>query len=206
MCTANTDIALERRVQDKQHSQADGWWCFCTTCCCSSPCSHRPVLLPALQPGSRKEQKAAKARTERQEQVELHNPADNILPALRRAGGCDARVGLSERGQQVLGGKENQRERAQKEHMEERGEKKQHEEEAVSDGLPAVFQDRDFSFPKIIFSDCDWWPPISFESSLLVSGMWEKEPRKSVCTPACFPCKQLLLVCGIFTNKLQTAT
>lgn len=59
---------------------------------------------------------------------------------------------------------------------------------------------------KSIFSDCDWWPPISFESGLLVSGMWEKEPRKEICTPACFPCKQLLLVCSIFTNKLQTAT
>lgn len=118
MCTASTDIALERRVQDKQRSQADGW-CFCRTCCCSSPCFHRPVLLPALQPGSRKEKKAAKGRMESEEQVELHNPADNILPALRRAGGCDARLGLSETGQQVLGWKENQRERAQKEHTEE---------------------------------------------------------------------------------------
>lgn len=88
---------------------------------------------------------------ESEEQVELHNPADNILPALRRAGGCDARLGLSETGQQVLGWKENQRERAQKEHTEEGRKKKQHEEEAVSSGLPAVFQDRDFSFPKIYF-------------------------------------------------------
>lgn len=85
------------------------------------------------------------------------------------------------------------------------------EEEAVSDGLSAVFQDQDFFFPRgVLATDsssrlpfCDFLTGgLTFPLKVQSACGWDvgkMGPRKEIGIPVIS--ETLLLVCRVFTNK-----